>query len=154
MSVLHLTNPLLRLPRFQAVDILPLHAYQEFLQYVTSRYGQLCEVLEPLVGVKSKEDIATALVHVMQREGLAKHLLSDLVCMDVTRIGEARESRVRMAVLVMLLPSSVCAHHREERLVPRRVAQFLAFGVCWCSQMCSSPVFVRVFFLARTHVHN
>ncbi|XP_043231373.1 ras GTPase-activating protein raskol-like isoform X2 [Amphibalanus amphitrite] len=76
--------------RFQAVDILPLHAYQEFLQYVTSRYSPLCEVLEPLVGVKSKEDIATALVHVMQREGLAKHLLSDLVCMDVNRIDDER----------------------------------------------------------------
>ena len=74
-------------PRFQAVDILPLQVYSEFLNYVTSRYGQLCEILEPLVGVKSKEDIATTLVHIMQREGLAKHLLADLVCMDVTRIG-------------------------------------------------------------------
>ncbi|KAF0303801.1 putative Ras GTPase-activating protein [Amphibalanus amphitrite] len=76
--------------RFQAVDILPLPVYSEFLHYVTSRYGPLCEILEPLVGVKSKEDIATTLVHIMQREGLAKHLLADLVCMDVTRIDDER----------------------------------------------------------------
>jgi len=44
--------------------------------------------LEPAVGVKAKEDIATALVHVMQKEGLAKNFLADVVMLDIDRVGE------------------------------------------------------------------
>jgi RAS protein activator-like 2 len=40
-----------------------------------------------VIGVKAKEDIATSLVHVMQREGLAKEFLADIVMMDIDRIG-------------------------------------------------------------------
>lgn len=40
-----------------------------------------------MISVKSKEDIATALVYVMQREGLAKQFLADIVMMDIDRIG-------------------------------------------------------------------
>lgn len=45
-------------------------------------------MLEPVIGVKAKEDIATALVYVMQREGLAKQFLADIVMMDIERIGQ------------------------------------------------------------------
>ena len=86
-DVTELTSPS-AVPGSRRWTFCPCTRTRSSLQYVSSRYGQLCEVLEPLVGVKSKEDIATALVHVMQREGLAKHLLSDLVCMDVTRVGK------------------------------------------------------------------
>lgn len=57
-------------------------------QYLKSDYKPLCEVLEPVIGVKAKEDIATALVHVMQREGLAKQFLADIVMMDIDRVGK------------------------------------------------------------------
>lgn len=48
----------------------------------------ICELLEPAISVKAKEDIATALVHIMQREGLAKNFLADLVMMEIERIGK------------------------------------------------------------------
>lgn len=57
------------------------------VQYLKTDYKSVCEVLEPVIGVKAKEDIATALVHVMQREGLAKEFLADIVMMDIERIG-------------------------------------------------------------------
>ncbi|KAG8228210.1 hypothetical protein J437_LFUL004335 [Ladona fulva] len=74
--------------RFQSVDILPLSVYQEFLEYLKNEYSTVCEALEPVVGVRAKEDIATALVHVMQREGLAQDFLADLVMMDIHRVGK------------------------------------------------------------------
>lgn len=47
----------------------------------------VCETLEPVISVKAKEDIATALVHIMQKEGLAKDFLADIVMLDIKRIG-------------------------------------------------------------------
>ncbi|XP_046404023.1 ras GTPase-activating protein raskol isoform X2 [Ischnura elegans] len=76
--------------RFQSVDILPLTVYQEFLEYLKSEYSTVCEALEPVVGVRAKEDIATALVNVMQREGLAREFLADLVMMDIHRVDDER----------------------------------------------------------------
>ncbi|KAJ8891769.1 hypothetical protein PR048_004322 [Dryococelus australis] len=74
--------------RFQSVDILPVQVYQEFLQFLKTEYKSLCEVLEPVIGVKAKEDIATALVHIMQKEGMAKQFVADLVMMDIVRIEQ------------------------------------------------------------------
>lgn len=74
--------------RFQSVDILPVQVYQEFLEYLKTDYALLCEKLEPVIGVKAKEDIATALVAVMQREKKAPQFLADLVMMDIHRIGK------------------------------------------------------------------
>ncbi|XP_044596038.1 ras GTPase-activating protein nGAP isoform X3 [Cotesia glomerata] len=76
--------------RFQSVDILPVHVYQEFLEYLKTDYASLCERLEPVIGVKAKEDIATALVAVMQREKKAPQFLADLVMMDIHRIDDER----------------------------------------------------------------
>ncbi|VVC33813.1 Hypothetical protein CINCED_3A000489 [Cinara cedri] len=76
--------------RFQSVDILPVQIYQEFLQYLRMDYKTICEILEPVVGVKAKEDIATALVHVMQKENLAKEFLSDIVMMDIEKVEDDR----------------------------------------------------------------
>jgi len=75
--------------RFQSVDILPVQVYQEFLEYLKTDYASLCEKLEPVIGVKAKEDIATALVAVMQREKKAPQFLADLVMMDIHRIGQS-----------------------------------------------------------------
>ncbi|XP_024080981.1 probable Ras GTPase-activating protein isoform X2 [Cimex lectularius] len=84
-------TPALRVKcRFQTVDILPVQVYQEFLQYLKTDYKSICEILEPVIGVKAKEDIATALVHIMQKEGLAKEFLSDIVMMDIDRIEDER----------------------------------------------------------------
>ena len=50
-------------------------------------YMTICDLLEPVIGVKAKEDIATALVAVMQREGYAQKFLADIVMADVDKIG-------------------------------------------------------------------
>ncbi|XP_017887082.1 probable Ras GTPase-activating protein isoform X5 [Ceratina calcarata] len=76
--------------RFQSVDILPVQVYQEFLEYLKTDYASLCEKLEPIITVKAKEDIATALVAVMQREKKAPQFLADLVMMDIHRIDDER----------------------------------------------------------------
>nr|CAD7196683.1 unnamed protein product [Timema douglasi] len=75
---------------FQSVDILPVQVYQEFLQFLRNDYKALCEVLEPVIGVKAKEDISTSLVHIMQREGMAKQFLADIVMMDIDRVDDER----------------------------------------------------------------
>lgn len=45
-------------------------------------------MLEPVISVKAKEDIATSMIHIMQREGIARNFLADLVMMEIDRIGE------------------------------------------------------------------
>lgn len=47
----------------------------------------VCDLLEPVIGVKAKEDIATAMVAVMQREGYAQKFLADIVMSDVDKSG-------------------------------------------------------------------
>lgn len=39
------------------------------------------------MNVKAKEEIGTTLVQIMQKEGLAKNFLADLVMMEIDRIG-------------------------------------------------------------------
>lgn len=59
----------------------------------------VCDLLEPVIGVKAKEDIATALVAVMQREGYAQKFLADIVMADVDKIGRYRRRRRRCSPL-------------------------------------------------------
>lgn len=56
-------------------------------QHVRTNYSVICKLLEPVISVKAKEDIATALVHIMQREGMAQSFLADLVMMEIEGIG-------------------------------------------------------------------
>ena len=64
-----------------------------FLQLLKSDYRALCQLLEPSIGVKQKEDIATAMVHVMQHEGMARQFLADVVMIDIGRVGECLKSK-------------------------------------------------------------
>ncbi|XP_076346842.1 ras GTPase-activating protein nGAP-like isoform X3 [Tachypleus tridentatus] len=74
--------------RFQTIDILPLSLYHEFLQYLKVEYKFLCEVLEPVISVRAKEEIATTLVHIMQRENMVKDFLADVVMDDIEKIDD------------------------------------------------------------------
>ncbi|GAB0097479.1 Ras GTPase-activating protein raskol [Sergentomyia squamirostris] len=83
--------PTLRIKcRFQSIDILPLEVYAEFLEYLKEHYKKVCEILEPVIGVKAKEDIGQALVLLMHSQGMAGAFLTDVVALDLLRVGDQR----------------------------------------------------------------
>lgn len=68
--------------KFQKIEIFPMEIYSDFLQHIKENYATLCPVLEPVISVRSKEDIATCMVKILQKEGIAKKFLSDLLMQE------------------------------------------------------------------------
>ncbi|MCP9265225.1 Ras GTPase-activating protein gap-2 [Dirofilaria immitis] len=69
--------------RYQSVQILPMQAYSDLLTFIKQYYLSLCRILEPTLGVKAKEDLATVLVRIMHKLHMAKHFLCDLIMSEV-----------------------------------------------------------------------
>ncbi|XP_042241334.1 ras GTPase-activating protein raskol-like isoform X2 [Homarus americanus] len=86
--------PALRIKhRFQSVDILPLSQYGDFRQYLKENSISLCQLLEPVVPVKVKEEIRNILINIMQAENCAIPFLVDLVTADIQRKSESEHLR-------------------------------------------------------------
>lgn len=84
-------TPTLRVKsRFQSINILPTDVYAEFLAYLKENYRKVCEILEPVILVKPKEDIGQALVLLMHAHGLVVPFLTDVVALDLLRVGDQR----------------------------------------------------------------
>uniref|UniRef100_A0A4W5RRU6 RAS protein activator like 3 n=1 Tax=Hucho hucho TaxID=62062 RepID=A0A4W5RRU6_9TELE len=74
--------------RFQNLQVLPIERYKEFAEFVTVDYVGMCRNLQPLLSVREKEELAGALVHVLQSIGKAKEFLIELGSAEVERLGE------------------------------------------------------------------
>ncbi|KAM6971916.1 LOW QUALITY PROTEIN: disabled homolog 2-interacting protein-like [Aplochiton taeniatus] len=74
--------------RFQNLQVLPIEKYKEFAEFVTVDYVGMCNSLQPLLSVREKEELAGALVHVLQSIGKAKEFLIALGSAEVERLGE------------------------------------------------------------------
>ncbi|KAK7074735.1 Disabled 2-interacting protein, partial [Halocaridina rubra] len=75
--------------KFQSLDILPLSKYSALRTYLKDNSTSLCQLLEPAVSVKAKEDIATTLIHIMQAEQRAVDFLVRLILLDTQKKAES-----------------------------------------------------------------
>ncbi|KAL8596990.1 hypothetical protein ACOMHN_054721 [Nucella lapillus] len=77
--------PLIRMKvRHQTVRILPKEFYQQFSKYLTTDCKQLCDILEPQLSLREKDEFATTLIHALHKLGIAKTFLYDIVISEIS----------------------------------------------------------------------
>ncbi|XP_067170737.1 RAS protein activator like-3 [Apteryx mantelli] len=74
--------------RYQEVRVLPIVRYKELAEFITFHYRELCAHLEPIIAVRHKEELAGALVRVLQSTGKAKAFLIDLGVAELDRFDD------------------------------------------------------------------
>ncbi|NXY79679.1 RASL3 protein, partial [Glareola pratincola] len=74
--------------RYREVRVLPIVRYKELAEFITFHYRELCARLEPTIAVRHKEELAGALVRVLQSTGKAKSFLIDLGVAELDRFDD------------------------------------------------------------------
>nr|XP_021405294.1 RAS protein activator like-3-like [Lonchura striata domestica] len=74
--------------RYRRVRVLPIVRYKEMAEFITFHYRELCGRLEPAIAARHKEELAGALVRVLQSTGKAKSFLIDLGVAELDRFDE------------------------------------------------------------------
>ncbi|KAF1434457.1 RAS protein activator like-3, partial [Spheniscus magellanicus] len=74
--------------RYREVRVLPIVRYKELAEFITFHYRELCARLEPTIAVRHKEELAGALVRVLQSTGKAKSFLIDLGAAELDRFDD------------------------------------------------------------------
>ncbi|KAM6038309.1 RAS protein activator like-3 [Chlamydotis macqueenii] len=74
--------------RYREVRVLPIVRYKELAEFITFHYRELCACLEPTIAVRHKEELASALVRVLQSTGKAKSFLIDLGVAELDRFDD------------------------------------------------------------------
>ncbi|XP_032939651.1 RAS protein activator like-3 isoform X2 [Catharus ustulatus] len=74
--------------RYREVRVLPIVRYKELAEFITFHYRELCGRLEPAIAVRHKEELAGALVRVLQSTGKAKSFLIDLGMAELDRFDD------------------------------------------------------------------
>ncbi|XP_054980571.1 RAS protein activator like-3 [Sorex araneus] len=73
--------------RARRLRVLPSERYKELAEFLTFHYARLCGALEPALPAQAKEELAAALVRVLQATGRAQALVTDLGTMELARCG-------------------------------------------------------------------
>ncbi|XP_015260867.1 PREDICTED: RAS protein activator like-3 [Gekko japonicus] len=71
-----------------SIRVPPIVQYKEFAEYLTFHYQELCAALEPSLSARDKEELAGALVRILQSTGKAKAFLIDLGIAELDRFDE------------------------------------------------------------------
>ena len=66
----------------------------------------LVDILEPQISVKSKDEIARSLVHILQKQSKANEFLSDIVMAEVDKLGESCHRKFPKKLNRLLLENS------------------------------------------------
>ncbi|XP_053858333.1 RAS protein activator like-3, partial [Vidua macroura] len=74
--------------RYREVRVLPIVRYKELAEFITFHYRELCGRLEPAIAARHKEELAGALVRVLQSTGKAKSFLIDLGVAELDRFDD------------------------------------------------------------------
>ncbi|XP_049733190.1 RAS protein activator like-3 isoform X1 [Elephas maximus indicus] len=73
--------------RARLLRVLPSERYKELAEFLTFHYARLCGALESALSAQAKEELAAAMVRVLQATGRAQALVTDLGTAELARCG-------------------------------------------------------------------